>query len=79
MLIQSGIDLNISFSVLDPDANAPCSQLAPSRRASLPTGDTVMRFGEACDLITIEIENVDTRALFELEKMGRRFSTARHH
>ena len=72
MLVQSGIDLNISFSVLDPDANAPCSQLAPFQAGKLTDYDTVMRFGEACDLITIEIENVDTRALFELEKMGKK-------
>jgi len=28
MLIQSGIDFNINFSVLDPDAAAPCSTIS---------------------------------------------------
>lgn len=72
MLIQSGIDLNIAFSVLDPDANAPCSQLAPFKIGNLTDYDTVMQFGEPCDLITIEIENVNTKALAALEKMGKK-------
>lgn len=72
MLIQSGIDLNISFSVLDPDANAPCNQLAPFTTGKLTDYDTVIQFGSSCDLITIEIENVNTAALRELEKRGKK-------
>lgn len=72
MLIQSGIDLNISFSILDPDANAPCSQLAEFKTAKLTDYEAVIKFGEQCDLITIEIENVNTKALFELEKRGKK-------
>lgn len=72
MLIQSGIDFNISFSVLDPDANAPCSQLAPFTAGKLTDFDTVIQFGTTCDLITIEIENVNTEALKELEKRGKK-------
>ncbi|GAB1446789.1 MAG: 5-(carboxyamino)imidazole ribonucleotide synthase [Cyclobacteriaceae bacterium] len=72
MLIQSGIDLNISFSILDPDVHAPCHQLAPFKVGKLTDYDTVIQFGETCDLITIEIENVNTQALFELEKRGKR-------
>jgi len=72
MLIQAGIDLNIEFSVLDPDAQEPCHQLAPFTQGKLTDYDTVMRFGEACDVITIEIENVNTQALKELERQGKR-------
>ena len=72
MLIQAGIDLNISFSILDPDVNAPCSMLSEFRSGKLTDYDTVIQFGEQCDLITIEIENVNTQALFELEKRGKR-------
>lgn len=72
MLIQSGIDLNIAFSVLDPDANAPCNQLAPFKIGNLTDYDTVIQFGKSCDLITIEIENVNTQALADLEKMGKK-------
>ncbi|QOI96715.1 MAG: 5-(carboxyamino)imidazole ribonucleotide synthase [Flammeovirgaceae bacterium] len=72
MLIQSGIDFNLSFRVLDPDSEAPCSGLAPFREGKLTDYRTVMKFGEACDIITIEIENVNTRALKELVKKGKR-------
>lgn len=72
MLIQSGIDFNILFSVLDPDPHAPCSQLAEFQTGKLTDYDSVIQFGEPCDLITIEIENVNTDALFTLEKKGKK-------
>ena len=72
MLIQSGIDLNIQFSVLDPDAQAPCHQLAPFTQGKLTDFDTVVKFGEHCQVITIEIEHVNTAALKELEKRGKK-------
>ncbi|MEI9919220.1 MAG: 5-(carboxyamino)imidazole ribonucleotide synthase [Bacteroidota bacterium] len=72
MLIQSGIDLNIEFNVLDPDANAPCSQISHFTCGKLTDFDTVMAFGEKCDLITIEIENVNIDALKELVKKGKK-------
>lgn len=72
MLIQKGLDWNLSFSVLDPDPNAPCSTLALFTCGKLTDYDTVLRFGESCDLITIEIENVSCRALKALERMGKK-------
>ncbi len=72
MLIQSGIDFNINFSVLDPDPHAPCHQLAPFTCGKLTDYDTVWNFGKDCDLITIEIENVNTQALTDLEKAGKK-------
>lgn len=72
MLIQAGIDLNITFRVLDPDAQAPCSHLAPFTQGKLTDYQTVMDFGKQCDLITIEIENVNTQALKDLVKAGKK-------
>lgn len=71
MLIQSGLDLNIPFSVLDPDAHAPCSTISEFVQGKLTDFDTVMKFGSQCELITIEIENVNTNALKELVKRGK--------
>ena len=68
MLIQSGIDFNIPFSVLDPDPHAPCASLAEFSQGKLTDFDTVLKFGSTCDIITIEIENVNTAALKELVK-----------
>ncbi len=72
MLIQAGIDYNLPFRVLDPDKHAPCNGLAPFQTGKLTDYSTVMKFGEACDILTIEIENVNTRALKELVRKGKR-------
>jgi 5-(carboxyamino)imidazole ribonucleotide synthase len=72
MLIQSGIDLNINFSILDPDADAPCRSLAEFTCGKLTDFATVMKFGEKCDLLTIEIENVNTEALKQLASQGKK-------
>jgi 5-(carboxyamino)imidazole ribonucleotide synthase len=71
MLIQSGMDFNIPFAVLDPDAHAPCSSISEFSQGKLTDFDTVMQFGASCEIITIEIENVNTKALQELVKRGK--------
>jgi 5-(carboxyamino)imidazole ribonucleotide synthase len=72
MLIQAGIDFNISFSILDPDENAPCKGLADFHVGKLTDYETVLKFGNACDIISIEIENVNTKALRELVRLGKK-------
>lgn len=72
MLIQSGIDYNLSFSVLDPDENAPCRNLSDFHVGKLTDYDTVLGFGLTCDIITIEIENVNTVALKALAREGKK-------
>lgn len=72
MLIQSGIDFNIQFKVLDPDAQAPCSGIAEFVHGKLKDFDTVVSFGKDCDVITIEIEHVNTDALKSLESVGKK-------
>ncbi|HEX7013908.1 MAG TPA: 5-(carboxyamino)imidazole ribonucleotide synthase [Cyclobacteriaceae bacterium] len=71
MLIQSAVDFNITLSVLDPDPHAPCSGLSDFHCGSITDYDSVMAFGETCDLITIEIENVNTDALKSLARAGK--------
>jgi 5-(carboxyamino)imidazole ribonucleotide synthase len=72
MLVQSGLDLNITFRVLDPDGQAPCSEFTGFEKGSLTDYDSVMQFGAGCDVLTIEIENVNTKALHELRKAGKK-------
>lgn len=72
MLIQSGIDYNLTFSVLDPDESAPCKNLSDFHVGKLTEYDTVLGFGLMCDIITIEIENVNTDALKALAKEGKK-------
>ena len=73
MLLQAAIDWNLDIHVLDPDPDAPCSHIAPHfRQGSLQDYDTVYTFGQALDVITIEIEKVNVEALEALEKEGKR-------
>lgn len=71
MLIQSAIDFNMPVAVLDPDPAAPCSFMADFTVGKLTDYETVLNFGKRCDIITIEIENVNTQALKELVKIGK--------
>ncbi|WP_017258561.1 5-(carboxyamino)imidazole ribonucleotide synthase [Pedobacter arcticus] len=71
MLIQETINYNISVSVLDPDADAPCKNICDYFEiGSLSDYETVYNFGKNLDLLTIEIEKVNIEALEELEKQG---------
>ena len=71
MLIQEAINYNLQVAIIDPDANAPCKSLAHSFiQGSLTDYETVLAFGRQCDLVTIEIENVNTEALAQLQKEG---------
>jgi 5-(carboxyamino)imidazole ribonucleotide synthase len=71
MFIQAALDYNIHIRILDPDPEAPCKDIAAEFvTGALTDYDTVYTFGKSCDLITIEIENVNTDALKALEKEG---------
>ena len=72
MLIQSAVDFNIDTRILDGDENAPCSKLTGDFvHGKLTDYQTLLDFGAPCDLITIEIENVNVDALYELERQGK--------
>ncbi|MFM6965369.1 MAG: hypothetical protein ACKOWM_07325, partial [Sphingomonadales bacterium] len=71
MLIQAANSLDIQLHMLDPDPDAPCAQIAYSfQEGSLTDNQTVMNFGQNKDLLTVEIENVNTEALKALEQQG---------
>lgn len=73
MMIQSAIDFNLEIHMMDPDANAPCSGIANTfHQGNIKDYDEVMEFGKDMDLLTIEIEAVNTQALKDLEKMGKK-------
>lgn len=71
MLIQAGLDLDVSFHVLDPDAEAPCRYI--SRQfvtGALTDFDTVAHFLTDKKLVTYEIEHIHTAALEQAEAQG---------
>ena len=72
MLVQAAIDWNLRIHILDPDPQAPCRHLcAEFTVGSLTDYETVWAFGQAVDVLTIEIERVNIEALEALERAGK--------
>jgi 5-(carboxyamino)imidazole ribonucleotide synthase len=73
MLIQSAINYNQDIHILDPDPNAPCKDICQNFQiGSLKDFETVYSFGKNCDVITVEIEAVNTDALQKLSDEGKK-------
>lgn len=73
MVIQSAINYNINIHILDPDAAAPCRDICNQfTQGDLKDFETVYAFGKECDVITIEIEHVNTEALYKLQLEGKK-------
>lgn len=71
MLLPEMAKLAIEVHILDPDAQAPCQPLCANFvQGSLTAFDDVYAFGQGKDIITVEIENVNTEALAKLEAEG---------
>ncbi|MGB1294382.1 MAG: 5-(carboxyamino)imidazole ribonucleotide synthase [Flavobacteriales bacterium] len=71
MLFQASLDLDIHLYFMDPAINAPCSRVSTHfSQGSLTDYDAVYNFGKNKDIVTIEIEHVNTKALKDLEKEG---------
>lgn len=71
MLLYETRKFDIYTKVLDPSAEAPC-KIACNEfyKGDLLDFDTVYRFGKEVDVLTIEIENVNLKALERLEEEG---------
>lgn len=71
MLIQEAINYDVHVHCMDADENAPCSKIANSYTiGKLTDYDDVINFGKDKDVITVEIEHVNVKALKELEQKG---------
>ena len=72
MLIQAASKWDLQTYVLDPDINCSSASLCTSfEQGSFKDFDTVYNFGKKVDLITFEIEHVNTEALKKLENEGK--------
>ena len=73
MLLTETRRYDIQTKVMDGSSSAPC-RIGCNEfvHASITDKDEVMKFAEDCDVITIEIENVSTEALHQLEKEGKK-------
>ncbi len=72
MLIQEAVNWNLHCKVLDNDGQAPCSTLAAEFvKGNLQDETAIINFAQDCDIITIEIENVNVEALKKLAAQGK--------
>ena len=71
MILYTTRKWDVYTFVMDPKADAParlaCDQFVVG---DLMNFDSVINFGSELDILTIEIENVNVKALYELEKKG---------
>lgn len=73
MMLTETRRYDIRTKVLDPNDEAPCRIAANEfETGSLTDKERVLEFAKDCDVITIEIENVNTDALKELQEQGKK-------
>jgi len=71
MLLQEAANYPVTVSVMEKDPSCPAAKLCHDFTiGDITNYDDVLAFGKDLDAITIEIENVNVEALFELEKRG---------
>lgn len=71
MLIQEAISYDVHVHIMENEDEAPSSRIANSfTKGDITNYDDVIAFGSDKDVITVEIENVNIQALYELERQG---------
>ncbi len=71
MLLQAGANYPVITYVLENDAGCPAAHLCHHFiKGDITDFDAVYDFGKKCDIVTIEIENVNIDALAKLESEG---------
>ena len=73
MLQQEALNYGLDLAFIDPDRYAPSSAISSwFYRGSLQDEALIYDFGKKRDIITIEIENINTQALKRLESEGKK-------
>ena len=73
MLLSECNKMSIKTHVLDPNENSPCKKITNKNFCGdFKHFDTVLNFGNECDLITFEIEHINVDALEKLENLGKK-------
>jgi 5-(carboxyamino)imidazole ribonucleotide synthase len=71
MLIQEAANLDVKVYIMDGSGYSPARELAHHFTfGSITDYEDVYYFGKGKDVLTIEIENVNVEALYDLEKEG---------
>lgn len=73
MLVQAASPLDIKIVVLDKSSDYPAPDIWPYFvKGDFTNYDDVLTFGRTVDIITVEIESVNTEALAKLEREGKK-------
>ena len=73
MLIYDAKRYDLHTKVMDINRKSPCNKIADEFIiGDITNYDDVINFGKKVDLITVEIENINTDALEDLEKSGKK-------
>lgn len=70
MFIQNALKYDDQFYTLDPNADCSCAFISHFTKGDFNDYQTVLDFGKDKDVLSIEIEHVNTEALFQLEAAG---------
>ena len=72
MMIEEALRLNLHINVLEADAHCPSAKYAKQFiEGSLQDEAKIRELAEISDVLTFEIEHVNTEALLKLEKEGK--------
>lgn len=73
MLLYDAKRYDLHTKVMDSNKDAPCNKIADDFIiGDITDYDDVVNFGNSVDLITVEVENINTDALEFLEKSGKK-------
>ena len=71
MLLAETHKWDIYTCILDPSEKAPCANICDAfTQGDFNDYETVYQFGKNVDLLTVEIEHINIKALYQLQKEG---------
>jgi 5-(carboxyamino)imidazole ribonucleotide synthase len=72
MLIEASRPWNVKYTVLENDMECPASEVAHTVvTGSLKDAEAIRRLAQQCDVLTFEIEHINSDALLEIEESGK--------
>lgn len=72
MMIEEALRLNVNFSILENSSDCPCYNLAETFiEGSLYDENKIAELADNSDVLTFEIEHINTAALLKLEAAGK--------
>jgi 5-(carboxyamino)imidazole ribonucleotide synthase len=72
MMIEESLRLNLTFNILENDPNCPCANICDKLIVgSLQDESAIRKLAEISDVLSYEIEHVNTEVLLKLESEGK--------